>query len=1242
MGESSKARELYDALRALEDKARAGYGRKAGHAYSRRALAKAADGRDSKLDRRLAVWLHDDWGSAKTPKPSSSGKLIAVVRQLSTWADERCDEGWWRTLLDQAQPPRSLLPSARARERGDESYAAWIEDHILSAQLVDREAELQELAEFCSGPDRPGGSAYRWWQAPPWAGKSALVADFALRHRPDSVEVVSCFITDRLGRNDQSVFLETVMRQLALIAQREVGAAGSRPEDLPGLCRAAAEACQDRGRRLVLIVDGLDEDQGAASGGPSIAALLPRVPPAGMRVVVTSRPTPSVPDDVPDDHPLRARDVIRTLTPWSHATGLSVLARHELRRLLDDEAVGVPLLGLLVVARGGLTSADLARLVGVRPYRVDRLLRGITGRSFVPGSHGQVLLPDSHAAPHVHALGHEELRQEALSALGDVTGFERQLHEWAIGYRDQEWPSDTPSYLLHDYPRMLHSAGDLKRLTGIALDPHRQRALMERASLDTAFTHIELTAQLVRRQCPEDLVELTALAASSAVLAERARVLPTGVPLTFARLGHARRAMDLALVAPFPAEKAVRLAKVARVLVEVGDRLAAEAASEAAQWAERARRESAPPSGDEQEAEEATGEAAVALMAVGELHRGRELLGRLRASANTGDEAGATVVARAAVAARSHDPALAEELLDQAERYAEELAAASPADPSTPVAAWTACATATEGPRADRMYERISQYAQAFPPRPTACFVHASGASALATVRPEQANALADQAAGRLEAALSDPEGLSDDDGGDLITLLSPMLTTVVRALVDTGSVDRARGLVARVPENRHTGLMGIDTLAGARAVLADHVDEPDQEPLAQQAYRLADRDERDEASRRLSQALEELDSPQGRGPRRLLPRETWLIPLCAALSAIGRPGDGAQLARSLREPVEQVQALAAAAVSASRAGQLEDARRLASEAADRARTLEGVGNFSFFDGAPGREAADAKGAAAQALAHVGDHERALALAEETGPPDHERRHRTLVAIAAGLRSYDPATAVDLIDRQRERLLTADPHRGWSGRIARLSELLAANADADAGCADRLHQAAEHMAQQLKESDTWLDTEDLLTVLLLHAREERDDARSTLTSWEQKSTGSAPWGLPTAAIAIAHAALGNLDAARLRARRHNVPYDRAEAFAAVAAYLAGTPAGLRTVSASTSTAFNETFRTFALTHIPPDTTETAREARQFTASALAGDGWHCTLDVLARIEPAAVERVRDIVFTHRHLPLQTG
>jgi hypothetical protein len=37
--------------------------------------------------------------------------------------------------------------------------------------LLGRDAELEDLAQFCVGQ---GTSSYQWWQAAPWAGKSAL------------------------------------------------------------------------------------------------------------------------------------------------------------------------------------------------------------------------------------------------------------------------------------------------------------------------------------------------------------------------------------------------------------------------------------------------------------------------------------------------------------------------------------------------------------------------------------------------------------------------------------------------------------------------------------------------------------------------------------------------------------------------------------------------------------------------------------------------------------------------------------------------------------------------------------------------------------------------------------------------------------------------------------------------------------------------------------------------------------
>jgi hypothetical protein len=76
------------------------------------------------------------------------------------------------------------------------AYQAQVRD-IAPDQLLDREGELDELVRFCAD-DQP----YAWWQAGPWAGKSALMAWFVL-HPPAGVDVVSFFVTARLaGQSD--------------------------------------------------------------------------------------------------------------------------------------------------------------------------------------------------------------------------------------------------------------------------------------------------------------------------------------------------------------------------------------------------------------------------------------------------------------------------------------------------------------------------------------------------------------------------------------------------------------------------------------------------------------------------------------------------------------------------------------------------------------------------------------------------------------------------------------------------------------------------------------------------------------------------------------------------------------------------------------------------------------------------------------------------------------------------------
>jgi hypothetical protein len=242
-------------------------------------------------------------------------------------------------------------------------YLEQVRD-IAPDELIGREAELAEWAEFCAGTE-----AYSWWQAGPWAGKTALASWF-VTHPPAGVEVVSFFITGRLaGQADGDTFLDAMIEQLRAIesvGDRSPVAAGARVGAWLSLLATAAAQAKERGRRLIIVVDGLDEDDAGASsprGGASIASLLPRRLPRGVQVIVTSRPDPGVPDDVPYGHPLRTCTP-RQLTASRVAKDLARRAQQELRDLLTGDQTGIDVVGYIAASGGGLTRSDLSALTG--------------------------------------------------------------------------------------------------------------------------------------------------------------------------------------------------------------------------------------------------------------------------------------------------------------------------------------------------------------------------------------------------------------------------------------------------------------------------------------------------------------------------------------------------------------------------------------------------------------------------------------------------------------------------------------------------------------------------------------------------------------------------------------------------------------------------------------------------------------------------------------------------------------
>ncbi|HET8660715.1 MAG TPA: hypothetical protein VFM55_17140 [Micromonosporaceae bacterium] len=452
--------------------------------------------------------------------------------------------------------------------------SAYLEQvrRIAPAQLHGRDEELQQLAAFCTEPER---EPYVWWRAPAWTGKSALMAWFVL-HPPPGVQVVSFFVTARYaGQNDRVAFAEVVLEQLAALLGQSMPAyltEATREAHLLRMLADAAEVCRRRGQRLVLVVDGLDEDRGVTAGPDaySIAAMLPLRPVADLRIVVTGRPDPPIPSDVSADHWLHGQDIVRVLTKSMWAEVVRTDMQRELKRLLHGTETEQDLLGLVSAAGGGLSGVDLAELTGLSAYEVEEHLNAVTGRTFAR----QMSRWQPESAPQVYVLGHEELQLAVTRFLGDarLALYRQRLHTWADGYRARGWPSGTPEYLLRGYYRMLHDCVDVARAVACATDERRHNRMLDVTGGDTAaLTEIADAQGLVLGLDSPDLLAMARLAMRRSSIAGRNAYIPAGLPAVWATIGQPTRAEALARAITDPERRAEALTAVVRVVAAVGD-----------------------------------------------------------------------------------------------------------------------------------------------------------------------------------------------------------------------------------------------------------------------------------------------------------------------------------------------------------------------------------------------------------------------------------------------------------------------------------------------------------------------------------------------------------------------------------------------------------------------------------------------------------------------------------------------
>lgn len=395
----------------------------------------------------------------------------------------------WKELLPQLGGPLPVVTPPTKRELSAKRAQAAAR-RLLPADgvLIAREDELTDLARFATGDQQ-----WRWLRAEAFAGKTALLAYFAL-HPPEGVDVVACFLRSTTGENTAAHALKVLDEQIAGLHGVRPGYQA--PQTVPDLgvdfiddlLPAAATAACQVGRPLLVVIDGLDEYDPTAM--PTLTNWLPAALPDGVRLLVASRS--GAPVDLPEGHPLTAPDAQHRIGASEVASQVQQLALTELQTALRQAGeLTYEVAGCLAATGGGISLTDLnawlIRRGTRRPGDSSKYLADRIGVWF----HRSVYTIDDPDGPEQGRLvfGHESLQhayQEELAS--DLTGLRDELHDWANQCQQARWPPDTPAFFLTGYRRLLKSPStpttpewhaSVQRLTALLDDEAYQRAILE-------------------------------------------------------------------------------------------------------------------------------------------------------------------------------------------------------------------------------------------------------------------------------------------------------------------------------------------------------------------------------------------------------------------------------------------------------------------------------------------------------------------------------------------------------------------------------------------------------------------------------------------------------------------------------------------------------------------------------------------------------------------------------------------
>ncbi|WP_342670455.1 hypothetical protein [Haloglycomyces albus] len=314
----------------------------------------------------------------------------------------------------------------------------------------------------------------------------------------------------------------------------------------------------------------MDEDTGVTvrADSHSIASLLPVDSIENLHILVSSRPDPPIPQDVPSHHPIRDPENTRPLKSSSHAKAQQYDRLRDLKRILYGTRLEQDILGFVVGSGGGLSLEDLAVLTGASEWEIENHLGTSVGRTFnrmvTPLAAGRI--------EQVYVMAHEELLQDALKALGSRTEeYGQRIDQWADGFRRAEWPEETPVYLLLGYFWKLQRDRDFDRMFAFATSQARYVRLRALTGADrSAFDEIQACKDFLLESGGADLLSMARLCMYNDILRSQNYAIPAILPSIWFRMGEPERALQLARSMPNLDERASALIHIAHVLTEQG------------------------------------------------------------------------------------------------------------------------------------------------------------------------------------------------------------------------------------------------------------------------------------------------------------------------------------------------------------------------------------------------------------------------------------------------------------------------------------------------------------------------------------------------------------------------------------------------------------------------------------------------------------------------------------------------